>query len=112
MRRWLRFVSLSRVAASFLVAATILFVASADAQVNDVPRIGRRPAGSILTVTPTHLSFSEIKLSSSTVTETKAFTIKDTGDSPLSLTVAPPVGSQFFRIMSGRVRRCFSRTNR
>jgi hypothetical protein len=75
---------------SLVVFAAILFAANAQATVSK------------LEVSTNSLDFNKIDLSSSTVTETKSFTLKDGGGTALSVTVAQPVGSLFFSITSGQ----------
>jgi hypothetical protein len=75
---------------SLVVFAAILFAANAQATVSK------------LEVSINSLDFNKIDLSSSTVTETKSFTLKDGGGTALSVTVAQPVGSLFFSITSGQ----------
>src|SRR5580658_8320347 len=75
---------------SLVVFAAILFAANAQATVSK------------LEVSINSLDFNKIDLSSSTVTETKSFTLKDGGGTALSVTVAQPVGSLFFSLTSGQ----------
>jgi hypothetical protein len=75
---------------SLVVFAAILFAANAQATVSK------------LEVSTNSLDFNKIDLSSSTVTETKSFTLKDGGGTALSVTVTQPVGSLFFSITSGQ----------
>ncbi len=84
-------------AASFIAALVILFAAGAHAQVS----VGDATV-SELAVSKSRLSFSRIDLSSNTPTQTKSFTITDSGGLALSVTVAPPTGSPFFTITSGQ----------
>ena len=89
--------------ASFILTLLILFSLSAraqDAVGNDNAR--RDASVSKLEVTPTTLKFGKINLSNGAATETKSFVIKDNGGIALSVTVAPPAGSQFFHIVSGQ----------
>jgi hypothetical protein len=86
---------------AFLTTATILFAVSAYAQVN-IGDAKQAPAVSKLAVTPKSRSFDKINLASQTLTQTKSFTISDPGSLALSVTVAPPSGSQFFTIAAGQ----------
>ena len=86
--------------ASFIALVTVLFAASAYAQNS----VGNATV-SQLSVSKSSLAFNRIDLSSNNPTQTKSFTIKDGGGLALSVTVAPPAGSPFFKITSGRVRR-------
>ena len=97
----LRFVSsfIARCAApaSFIALVTVLFAASAYAQNS----VGNATV-SQLSVSKSSLAFNRIDLSSNNPTQTKSFTIKDGGGLALSVTVAPPAGSPFFKITSGQ----------
>src|SRR5580700_11008733 len=83
--------------ASFIALVTILFAASAYAQDS-----AGNAAVSQLAVSKSSLAFSKIDLSSHNLTQTKSFTIRDGGGLALSVTVAPPSGSPFFKITSGQ----------
>jgi hypothetical protein len=83
--------------ASFIALVTVLFAASAYAQ----NRVGNATV-SQLAVSKSSLAFHRIDLSSKNPTQTKSFTIKDSGGLALSVTVAPPTGSPFFKITSGQ----------
>ncbi len=91
--------------ASFILTFLILFSLRARAQDafgDDNDNARRDTSVSKLEVTPTSLNFGKINLSSGAATETKSFVIKDNGGIALSVTVAPPAGSEFFRIVSGQ----------
>src|SRR5580700_1496139 len=83
--------------ASFIALVTVLFAASAYAQNS----VGNATV-SQLSVSKSSLAFNRIDLSSNNPTQTKSFTIKDGGGLALSVTVAPPAGSPFFKITSGQ----------
>ena len=83
--------------ASFITLVTVLFAASAYAQNS----VGNATV-SQLSVSKSSLAFNRIDLSSNNPTQTKSFTIKDGGGLALSVTVAPPAGSPFFKITSGQ----------
>jgi hypothetical protein len=83
--------------ASFIAAAAILFAAPVHAQVS----IGDATV-SQLAVSKTSLAFNKIDLSGNNLTQTKSFTITDSGGLALSVTVAQPAGSPFFKITSGQ----------
>jgi hypothetical protein len=83
--------------APFIAAVTILFAASVHAQVS----LGDATV-SELEVSKSSLVFNKIDLSSNTLTQIKSFTITDGGGLALSVTVAPPAESPFFKITSGQ----------
>src|SRR3984957_16745354 len=83
--------------ASIVAAVAIFFSAPAQAQVS----VGDATV-SQLAVSKTSIAFSKIDLSSTNLTQTKSFTITDGGGLALSVTVAPPTGSPFFKITLGQ----------
>jgi hypothetical protein len=86
---------------SFVIAAAILFASIVHAQAS-APDIKQQAAVSKLGVSPKNRNFNKINLARKTLTETKSFTISDSGSLALSVTVAAPVGSQFFTITPGQ----------
>ena len=80
-----------------MLLVTVLFAASAHAQGS----VGNATV-SQLAVSKSSLAFNKIDLSSNNLTQTKSFTIRDGGGLALSVTVAPPAGSPFFKITSGQ----------
>ncbi len=81
--------------ASFTAAVTILFAASVHAQLSV-----EAATMSKLEVSKSSLAFNKIDLSSKTPTRTKSFSIKNGGGLALSVTVAQPAGSPFFKMTS------------
>ena len=86
---------------SFVIVAAIFFASIVRAQVT-LPDAKQQPAVSKLGVSPKNRTFDKINLARKTLTETRSFTIKNFGSLALSVTVAPPVGSQFFTIKAGQ----------
>ncbi len=86
---------------SFVVGAAILCASIVHAQAS-APKTKQQAAVSKLGVSPKSRTFDKINLASKTLTETKSFTIKDSGSLALSVTVAAPVGSQFFTVTTGQ----------
>jgi hypothetical protein len=88
-------------AACLLIACLILVASSARAQ--DAVGIARNGSEhSKLDLPTTSLDFDKINLSGKTHTESRSFSIKNTGGLALSVTVAAPSGSPFFRITTGQ----------
>ena len=85
---------------SFVIVA-ILIASIVHAQASS-PDAKQQAAVSKLGVSPKSRTFDKINLARKTLTETRSFTIKDTGSLALTVTVAPPVGSRFFTITAGQ----------
>jgi hypothetical protein len=87
-------------AACLLLTFLILLSSSAPAQ--NAVADGKSSPQSRLDLPSTSLDFDKINLSGKTHAESQSFSVKNTGGLALSVTVAAPSGSPFFRITAGQ----------
>ena len=81
---------------------TFLILVSSSARAQNAAADAKTSPRSRLDLPSSSLNFDKINLSGKTHTESRSFSIKNTGGLALSVTVAAPSGSPFFRITAGQ----------
>jgi hypothetical protein len=81
---------------------TFLILVSSSARAQNAVADAKSSPQSRLDLPSTSLGFDKINLSGKTHTESQSFSVKNTGGLALSVTVAAPSGSPFFRVTAGQ----------